>query len=66
MQVPAGQAISGTVTGRGRRLPGIHVFACGALDGVLPGTGMPNCGTATTGRRRDATRWQCSRARTPW
>jgi hypothetical protein len=48
VQVPAGHTISGAVTARGRRLAGIHVFACGALDSVLPGTGLPNCGTATT------------------
>ncbi|MGC8635284.1 MAG: G1 family glutamic endopeptidase [Candidatus Limnocylindrales bacterium] len=48
VQVPAGETISGTVTARGRRLAGIHVFACGALDSVLPETGLPNCGTATT------------------
>jgi hypothetical protein len=48
VQLPPAQTISGRVAARGRGVPGIHVFACGALDGALPGTGIPSCGTTTS------------------
>ncbi len=48
VHVPAGHAISGTVTVGGSPLAGIRLFVCGALDSAMPETGTVYCGHATT------------------
>jgi hypothetical protein len=48
VHVPAGYAISGTVTAGGSPLSGIRLFLCGALDGAMPASSVTYCGHATT------------------
>jgi hypothetical protein len=51
VQAPPSVTISGTVRAGGSPLDDVRVYACPALDGTLPTTGVVYCANATTGAR---------------